>query len=106
MLTPQFAATHRATYQRDTATTPLAVLRDGDAAHCSLNGSAPGPTPVARALLARGRAPRLLHSRRPAPRTAWSPACATAAHQALLLVSAAPQAARQSQRSPILRSRP
>src|SRR5205823_1953127 len=96
-LTPLPAAAHRATYQHDTATIPLAVPRDADAVHCFLSGSAPGPTPVAAALLARGRAPRLLHSRRPAPQTATLPACAIAAHQPLLLVSAAPRAARQSQ---------
>ena len=60
-LTPLRAGAHRATYPHDTATTPLAVIRDADAVHCFPRGSAPAPSPVAAALLALGTAPSFLH---------------------------------------------
>src|SRR5205807_3229308 len=87
------------TYQDGTARIPLVVPGDADAAHCSPAGSAPGPSPVARAPQARERAPHWLRSRRLAPQTATSPASGATAHRAHPLVFAALRLHLRSQRS-------
>src|SRR5207302_3145361 len=105
MQDPQHAAARRATYQDDRAATLLVAPQDADAAHCCPAGSAPGPSPTARARLVRGRAPSFLRSRTLAPQTARSPAYAAGAHQERLRVLAAPPSHLRSQRFPIPRVR-